>query len=81
MDSYERRVFLTMLGFDQQALAKGLPLAFGYEGFSRFIAARCPRFPHVCWCGYRSPGPFPEMHIHRLVPMDGPYPPLREVMG
>lgn len=65
VDAYERRVFLTMIGYDEKASTTAQPLIFGPNGWSHFLRerrflARC--IPITCRCGHRCPGPFMEMH-------------------
>jgi hypothetical protein len=70
MDSYERRIFLAMLGSDQRET----PGSFGAASYERFQASHrlaATRLPVTCRCGYTTPGPFMEMHDCKEVGGDG----------
>jgi len=64
IDSYERRVFLTMLACDEWMTPSSV-LLYGRASWDRFLRGRrrrSLRLPRSCHCGYTCPGPFMEMH-------------------
>jgi len=66
IDSYERRVFLEMLGRDEDVVAAGQMPSFGSRGWAWFLTERsffARRTRRICGCGFTCPGPFLEMHI------------------